>query len=211
MRATLVTGARLLCGWACAAVAVLDLFMGAETGLYLVFHLVLLAGGLLLLLGKPLNPLAYAVTTALAVLTTVVTALPTTEVACCMRGLTVRHGYPLTLLGWDRGEQRHFAPAHTVADLAFWFLAWMIVAVAVAGVRSRSGRSSGPFGSGLGNRRLGNRRLGNRRLGSRRLGSRRLPHPVLGGPVRQFRPAIHRRPGGGRRKCRRASVVWPGE
>jgi hypothetical protein len=139
LRTTLVAGTRLLCGWACVAVAVLDLFMGAETGPYLVFHLVLLAGGLLLLglgkLRKPIRPSRYAVITSLAIITTVGTALPTTEAACCMRGLDVRRGYPLTLIGWNHGQPHHYAPAHTVAALAFWFLAWLLLWALVVTLR----------------------------------------------------------------------------
>jgi hypothetical protein len=126
-----VIGARLLAGWACTAVAVLDLSMGLEPGSYLVFHLVLLAGGLLLLglgkLPKTLNPVGYGVISALAVLATVLTALPSTGGTCCLRTLDVRHGYPLTLLAWDQGQPRHFAPAHAVADLVFWFLLGMLL------------------------------------------------------------------------------------
>src|ERR1700712_3528762 len=158
LRTTVVTGARLICGWACAASAVLDLVTGFETGLYLAVHLVLLVGGLLLLARKPLKPSEYAVGTALAVVTTVVAALPPAEQACCMRGLDVRHGYPLTVLGWNDGQARHFAGAPTRADLVFWFLAWMIVMVVITEVRSRGD------------------------LSSSERGSRRLPRPVLGGP-----------------------------
>jgi hypothetical protein len=140
LRTTLVTGARLICGWACTAVAVLDLVTDFETGLYLAFHLVFLVGGVLLLARKPLKPVEYAVVTALAVLTTVVAALPSAERACCMRGLDVRHGFPLTVLGWNHGQQHHFATAHTVADLVFWFLSWMIAAVVLGTVRPRGRR-----------------------------------------------------------------------
>jgi hypothetical protein len=140
LRTTLVAGARLLCGWACVAVALLDLTMGPVKDLYLVFHLVLLVGGLLLL-RKPFKPFEYAVITGLAVVTTVVAALPSTSHAtCCMSALDIRHGYPLALLGWDRGQPAHFAPAHTFADLAFWFLAWMTLGAVV--FRSRSSSSS---------------------------------------------------------------------
>jgi hypothetical protein len=131
LRTTLVIGARLLCAWACIGVAVLDLFMGAATIPYLAFHLVLLAGGVVLLglgkLPKPLRPFEYGVIAATAIVTTVVTALPTTGSACCMRGLDVRHGYPLTLLGWNHSQPVHFAPAHTFAALTFWFLVWLLL------------------------------------------------------------------------------------
>lgn len=138
LRTTIVIGARLLCGWACVAVAILDLFMGPDPGLYLVFHLVLLAGGLLLL-RKPLNPFEYAVITGLAIVTTALAALPSTEAAtCCMSALDERHGYPLTLIGWNHGQPAHFAPAHTFADLAFWFLCWMLLRVVAFRPRSRT-------------------------------------------------------------------------
>jgi hypothetical protein len=143
LRTALVTGARLLFGWAYVAVAVLDLTMGFETGPYLLFHLVLLTGGLLLLglgrLHKPPTPFAYVVITALAVATLVLAAIPPTSSACCMRDLDVRHGYPLTVLGWDHGQQLHFAPAHTVADVAFWFLAWLLLRAVVTELRPRRG------------------------------------------------------------------------
>jgi hypothetical protein len=148
LRTTLVVGARLLCGWACVAMALLDLLMGVETGPYLVFHLVLLAGGLFLLglgkLPKPLKPFEYAVITSLAIVTTVATALPTSDAACCMRGLDVRHGYPLTLLGWNHGRPVHFAPAHTFAALTFWFLAWLLLRVFVGTLRPRREAPAAP-------------------------------------------------------------------
>jgi hypothetical protein len=128
LRTTLVTGARLLCGWACFAVAVLDLSMGAGPVPYLVFHVVLLVGGLLLL-RQAAPPSRYATATALAALTSALAALPSTERACCMRDLDERHGYPLTMIGWDRGRPVHFAPAHAVADLVFWLLAWLFLLV----------------------------------------------------------------------------------
>jgi hypothetical protein len=135
LRTTLVIGARLLCGWAFIAVALLDLITGFQPGLYLVFHLVLLAGGLLLL-QKPLPRLAYGVITALALVTAGVAALPATGEVCCMHGVDVRHGYPFTLLGWRHGGQHHFAAAHAVADLTFWFLGWMIIVAVVVRVRT---------------------------------------------------------------------------
>lgn len=162
LRTTLTTGGRLLCGWACIAVALLDLLMGAAATPYLVFHLVLLAGGLFLL-GKSSPPSRYATATALALLTTVLAALPTTDEACCMRDLDVRHGYPLTVIGWNHGQQSHIGPAHVVADLVFWLLIWLMV---FEGLRRSSRVLS---------------RLSSRVL-SRVLGRRLLPRPVLGGP-----------------------------
>jgi hypothetical protein len=130
-RTSLVIGARLMAGWACAAVAVLNLSMGLEPGSYLIFHLVLLVGGLLLLgygkLPRKPRPRGYGVTVALAALATGLAALPGTSTVCCLRDLDVRHGYPVTLLAWDPGQPRHFAPAHALAALVFWFLLGMML------------------------------------------------------------------------------------
>lgn len=134
-------GVRLIGGWACTAVGVLDLSMGLDPRPYVIFHAVLLAGGLLLLamgkLPKRPTPIGYAVTAALAVPALVLAALPRTSAACCMRDLAIRHGYPLTVLAWDDGRKRHFSPGHTVADLLFWCLAGLIVLVAATLVLRR--------------------------------------------------------------------------
>lgn len=145
LRTSLAIGARLLAGWACVAVGVLDLSMGIDTapgttdGSYLLFHLVLVAGGLLLLglgrLRKTPTRFGYGVTTALAVLASAVTALPSTRIVCCLLDFDVRHGYPLTLVAWNRGQPRHFAPAHAVADLIFWMLAGVLLLVLVTQLR----------------------------------------------------------------------------
>jgi hypothetical protein len=144
LRNTLVVGSRLLAGWACAAIGVLDLSMGIRTDAgttdlpYLLFHVVLLAGGLLLLgfgkLPKTPPPIGYGVITALALLASGLAALPRTENVCCLSELAVRHGFPLTLVAWDPGQPRHFATAHAVADLVFWFLAGLILLALVSQV-----------------------------------------------------------------------------
>jgi hypothetical protein len=147
LRTSLVAGTRMLAGWACAAVGVLDLSMGVGTaasptdGPYLLFHVVVLAGGLLLLglgkLPKSPAPIGYAVTAALAVVVSVLAALPSTRDVCCLTTFAVRHGFPLTLLAWDTGQARHFAPAHAVADLVFWFLAGMLLLALITQVLPR--------------------------------------------------------------------------
>jgi hypothetical protein len=152
LRTSLVVGARLLAGWGCAAVGVLDLSMGIDTGVgptdgpYLLFHVVVLAGGLLLLglgrLPRSPSPIAYGVTAALAVLASVVAALPSTRNVCCLRGFAVRHGFPLTLLAWDSGRSRHFAAAPAIADLVFWFLTGMIVLTLGTQLLSRRPRAA---------------------------------------------------------------------
>ena len=136
--------ARMLAGWACLAVALLDLGMGIDLGAgttdrsYLIFHVVLLLGGLLLLgmgrLPKRPRPLAYALTAALAVLAVVFAALPRTSTVCCMRGQAVRHGFPFTFLAWDVGEPQHFSISHAITDLVFWFLLGLLLLAVVTQV-----------------------------------------------------------------------------
>lgn len=137
---------RLIAGWACVSIAVLDLSMGIDSDDvgYLVFHLVLLVGGGLLLAIDRLREsprwhgpgrFGHAVGGAIAALGLLVSALPATSTVCCMRNLAVRHGYPVTLLAHDPGKSWHFAPAHAVADLVFWGLAGLAVAVVIALVR----------------------------------------------------------------------------
>jgi hypothetical protein len=139
--ASLVVGARLLAGWACVAVAVLDLAMGiGGDRTYLIFHLLLLVGGGSLIFfdqlpRRPRRRFPYAVLAAAALAVTMLTALPRTSGVCCMPGLTVQHGYPLTLLGWNVGRPHHLAPAHVVADFVFWYLAGMVLLFAGAAVR----------------------------------------------------------------------------
>jgi hypothetical protein len=133
---------RLIAGWACTAIGLLDLSMGIDTdsgttdGPYLLFHLVLLIGGVLLLtlgrLRRSPGPTGYAVAGAAAVLGLVLTALPTTSIVCCMRNLDVRHGFPFTLLAHDTGARWHFAPAHAAADLLFWGLIGLFLLVGAA-------------------------------------------------------------------------------
>jgi hypothetical protein len=141
LRTSVLTGLRLLFGWACAAVAVLNLSMGAASTTYLLFHGVLLAGGVSLLTIDKLphrpKPFGYAVTCALAVLLTVITAFPRTSGVCCMTGLALRHGFPLTFLASDPGRPRHFAAGHAVADLVFWVLTGLIILIIVTLVRPR--------------------------------------------------------------------------
>jgi len=144
--ASAAIGVRLIVGWACVAVGVLDLSMGLGPRPYSIFHAVLLAGGLLLLamgkLPRQPGPIGYAVAAALAVLALALAALPRTSAVCCMRDLAIRHGYPLTVLAWDDGQERHFSAGHAVADLLFWCLAGLILLVAVTMALPRPGATA---------------------------------------------------------------------
>ncbi|MCY1140761.1 hypothetical protein OWR29_22410 [Actinoplanes sp. Pm04-4] len=132
---------RLIAGWACVALGVLDLAMGLTDVSYIAFHVMLLLTGLLLLgagrrVGRPTR-LAGLAGGLVAGLGLVVSALPALSVACCSRGYAVRHGFPFTMLARDPGGWR-FDLARSVADLLFWLCAGFIVMVAVT--RLRPGR-----------------------------------------------------------------------
>lgn len=129
---TLTAGARLLTGWACVAVAALDLGMGvsAHDGPYLLFHVVLLAGGLLLLafdhVPKKPRPMAHAATAGFAIAATLISAIPRASSGCCMHYYAGRHGFPFAILA---SSPRRFVAGHVLADLLFWYLAGLIVLV----------------------------------------------------------------------------------
>ena len=125
------TTLRLLVGWSCAALGVLDLAMGLTDPRYVLFHGVLLAGGILLLaLGllprRPTRP-AYLAGAAVTVLGLVVSALPRTSPAfCCLGDHPRRHGFPFTMLAEGAG----FDLWHAFIDLVFWACVGLFALVA---------------------------------------------------------------------------------
>jgi hypothetical protein len=144
---------RLLVGWSSIAVAVLDLVTeldrlpGRE---YLLFHAVLLAGGLALIsLGGSAagaGPVGYAAGATVAAAGMVVSALPVDIAACCLSSSAIRHGYPFTFLA--RAEDTSLAGTgagwrldawHLLTDLLFWGYLGLIVLVLVATTRRATG------------------------------------------------------------------------
>jgi hypothetical protein len=130
--------ARLLLGWGCAALGLLNLAMGISDGRYLVFHLVLLIAGAVLLgvglLRKRPGPIAWLAGGAVALAGLLISALPRTSAAvCCLAGYDRRHGFPFTLLG-ERAGHWHLDRLHAVADTFFWACVGMFVLLAVAAV-----------------------------------------------------------------------------
>lgn len=138
--ASSVTTIRLIVGWACAALGLLNLAMGIDIGPgttdgpYLLFHVMLLVTGLALLalglLRRRPGPVACLTGVAVTVAGLVLSAVPRTSIVCCLREYPARHGFPFTLLahgsaGW------HFDAGHAIADLIFWcgagFLALLLV------------------------------------------------------------------------------------
>ena len=130
-----LTMLRLLIAWCCTALGVLGLLMGVGDAPYLTFHLVLLAGGLLLLgFGamprRPALP-AYLTFAAVALLGLVIAAAPRAD-TCCLHGYADRHGYPFALLGRAASGHWRLDFWHTVADLVFWACAGLFALVLVA-------------------------------------------------------------------------------
>jgi hypothetical protein len=133
------TGLRLLVGWCSVAVALLNVFAELDRipdRTYLLFHAMLLAGGLLLIMvgwgaarTEPAGALAGG-----AVLTAgmLFTALPVNDTVCCMSTFAVRHGYPFSFLARHDGGRWHADIPHLLADLLFWGYAGLIAVLLVA-------------------------------------------------------------------------------
>ena len=155
LRESLATALRLVTGWLCVAIAVLDLLVeldrhaGAPDGPYLFFHVTLLAGGILLLALAWLEPrpgrqgyLAGAAGLAAGLL---FSALPATSQTCCMAADPARHGFPFAFLG--TGDGWHLDGRYLLADLLFWGYLGLIGLILVAlfrrgaGGRAATGRS----------------------------------------------------------------------
>ncbi|MBM2622563.1 hypothetical protein JIG36_44380 [Actinoplanes sp. LDG1-06] len=149
--ASSVATLRLIAGWACVALAVLNLAMGISPATYAAFHLMLLVTGLLLLgtgrIAKPPSRFAVAAGGAVAALGLIGTAIPVLAVECCSRGYAVRHGFPFTMLARDPGDWR-FDLGRTVADLVFWLCAGLIVMLVVAQARPAAPRTGPSTWSG---------------------------------------------------------------
>jgi hypothetical protein len=125
---------RVMSGWLLVGIGLLDLaveFDGGLAGSYLIFHVMITAGGVLLLLRQRPAPsrAGYATAAALIVVAFVATAVPGTS-ACCMEDYPGRHGYPFPFLGVGGGL--HVDPLYLGADLIFWGCASLLAAVVLA-------------------------------------------------------------------------------
>lgn len=130
---------RLIVGWFSVAIAVLNLTV--EIGrmperAYLLFHVLLLIGGLLLIsLGQGAagtGPLGYTAGGLVLAGGMLAGALPVNNAVCCMTAFAVRHGYPFTFLARNDGGRWHVDGQHLLADLLFWGYAGLVVLVLVA-------------------------------------------------------------------------------
>ncbi|MBO3740427.1 hypothetical protein [Actinoplanes flavus] len=125
---------RVMAGWFLLGVGLLNLAVEADGGLtdaYLVFHLALVAGGVLLLMRRRLIPSrpGILVGVVLTLAGMAATTVPTTT-RCCMAEYPERHGFPYPFLGIDDGV--HVDVKYLVADLIFWTCAGLLVLAAIA-------------------------------------------------------------------------------
>ena len=129
---------RLMVGWLSVAIAILNLATELDhlpAPSYLLFHAVLLVGGLLLIShGRGAGPAGYLAAGAVLVGGLVVSALPVNHTVCCTT-FAVRHGYPFTLVARNAGGGWHVDGRHLLADLLFWGYAGLIVLVLVSMAR----------------------------------------------------------------------------
>ena len=139
------TALRLIVGWFCVAIGVLNLVVeldrktGEADGPYLIFHATLLVGGVLLLSLAWIGPrpgvpgyVAGAVTLAAG---TVISAIPVVSTVCCMTAFATRHGFPYTFVARNEGQRWHIDSQHLLADLLFWGYVGLIVLLVVSLVR----------------------------------------------------------------------------
>ncbi|WP_229075677.1 hypothetical protein [Actinoplanes sp. DH11] len=124
---------RVMAGWFLCGIGALNLAVEVDGGLagtYLVFHVVLLLGGVLLLARHRLapSPAGSVITGLLTLAGMAITALPVTS-RCCLDEHPQRRGYPFPFLG--SGDGTHVDPKYLVADLIFWGCAGLLVLTVV--------------------------------------------------------------------------------
>lgn len=131
---------RLIVGWFCVAIGTLNLMVeldrtvGTPDSAYLLFHFILLVGGVLLVALAWIDPapglLGYVVGGVVMVAGVVLSALPDNQMVCCMTAFDERHGYPFTIIARDAGSRWHVDSQHLIADLLFWgFMGLMFLLV----------------------------------------------------------------------------------
>jgi len=148
---TFGTALRLIVGWFCVAIGVLNLIVeldrqdGTSDGPFVTFHIMLLVGGGVLLGLDWIAPrpgfLGYCAGVAILLFGTLISALPATTTVCCMSAFTERHGYPFVSAARDEGLRWHINSQLVLADLLFWGYAGLIALVLISWLR-RARRSS---------------------------------------------------------------------
>ncbi|MFI5496503.1 hypothetical protein [Actinoplanes sp. NPDC051859] len=146
------TALRLLVGWFSVLIGLLDLgveldrFTGSPDVPYLVFHGMLLVGGVLLiyLSSAPVRPGATAALTGGSVLVAgfLLSAVPAGAAQCCLTTYSQQHGYPFAFAARDTGADWTVDYLHLTADLLFWGYVGLI-ALLVLTLIQRPGRPPG--------------------------------------------------------------------
>ena len=145
---------RLIVGWFSVTIGLLNLLAEADRiarradTAYVAFHVVLVAGGILLLavpwLGRDPGPAGYLAGGVVTAAGMVAGAAPVRNTVCCLYAFDERHGYPFSLVARDDAGRWHVDAQHLLADLLFWGYAGLLVLIVVALARRLTpGRAAG--------------------------------------------------------------------
>lgn len=129
--------ARLVLGWAFAALGILNLSMGVAGGGYLLFHVVLLVTAVALMgfgrIGRRPARIAWPAAGAVTLLGLVLSTLPSLDAGCCLRDRAGRHGFPFTMYATGGGWR--VDAVLLVSDLVFWSSVGFLVLTALTLLR----------------------------------------------------------------------------
>ncbi|OJF09660.1 hypothetical protein [Couchioplanes caeruleus] len=130
------TALRLLLGWSSVLIGVLDLVVeldrrqGTPDSAYLLFHGMLVVGGVLLI---SLASIAYRPSPAVSLVGglvlgagLLVSAVPADTATCCLDTFAQRHGYPFAIMARNPGGDWHVDGLHLAANVLFWGYAGLI-------------------------------------------------------------------------------------
>ncbi|MEU4562126.1 hypothetical protein AB0F72_27395 [Actinoplanes sp. NPDC023936] len=130
---------RVMAGWFLVGIGALNLAVtvdGGLTGPFLIFHVALLAGGVLLLTRHRIRPsrAGYLVSGLLALAGMAIATVPA-NAHCCLADHPQRRGYPFPFLG--TGDGVHVDPEYLVADLVFGGCAGLLVLTVLTVIEQR--------------------------------------------------------------------------
>ncbi|WIM95894.1 hypothetical protein ACTOB_008034 [Actinoplanes oblitus] len=121
---------RVMAGWFLFGIGLLDLACGGDGPAYLVFHVTVTLGGMMLLALHRVRPnrAGYLIAAVAGVAGLGLSLLPVTD-RCCLAGYPERRGYPYPFLGTGGGV--HAEPRYLAYDLVFWLCAGALALLAV--------------------------------------------------------------------------------
>ncbi|MEU4421944.1 hypothetical protein AB0F81_15070 [Actinoplanes sp. NPDC024001] len=130
---------RVMTGWFFLGIGLLNLAVEMDGGLtpaYLIFHVVLALGGMLLLTRHRIAPsrAGYLIAGPVAPAGLVLSALPVTQ-RCCLAAYPERRGFPYPFLG--TGDGPHVDAKYLIIDVIFWGCAGLLLLSAVTLVERR--------------------------------------------------------------------------